>query len=334
MVSSAKLVIRVDRRKFLSGAVALGGAVMLGRTGRAPMWNFDADSWVGDARAWTAHIRTMHWNGEPAGMIHNLLVHHAAEIDAAVGEAPSSGVRAGLLRAEAEALTLAADTALFDLGQFGKAERHLNAAMRCAQHSDDTRLCSAVFSKRSMLAVYAHNYDDAVLAADAGMEYTRGNPLAMTKNFVNRAEAHAVNGDIVKALRDVDAAREASADATADDALPWLNYFDIDGTEGAVWLHLDRPKDAIPPLRRSLDAIGEKRSLAVVSCADLATALGGVGAPDQAVHVLLPVLPVAASTHSVERRARVQAAWRAVEPYNTPATRALRDQLRLYHLAA
>ena len=306
------------------------------------MWSVNADDPIAGARAWTTHIRGMRWCGEPSGMVHSLLVHHAADIDATIGEAPSSDVRAGLLRAEAEALITAGNVSFFDMGAHGTAEREFKSAMRCARHSDDMRLCGWVFANQSALDIYRHAPDDAVLAADAGMEYTKANPLLSADVLKMRAEAHAVNGDMVRALRDIDNTREAFRDATPEDTPEWLSSDSktsvdvgrIDGMEGAVWLRLNRPHNAVAPLRRALNANPGNRSYAIVLHADLSIALGRIGEPDEAVRVLLPVLPVAASTHSVERRARVQAAWRAVEPYNTSATRALRDRLRLYHLAA
>jgi len=300
------------------------------------MWPEAEDGSISAARAWTASIRTMYWRGEPAGMVHNLLVHHAAELDAAVGDAPSSAVMAGLLRAEAEALAVAGTVAYFDMGRYGAAHRELKNAMRCARHSDDMRMCGWIFAKQSHLAWCQHNKDDAILTANAALEYTQANPLASADVFTRRAVAHAMDGNEAAALRDIDNAAEAASDATPADTPDWLIGFDsarVAGLAGLVRLTLGQPQEAVTELRRALTVDVAGNHAAVLS-ADLATGLGRIGEPDEGARTLFPVLPVAATSHSVERRARLQTAWRTLQPANTPATRALRDQLRTYRLIA
>ena len=287
------------------------------------------------ARKWLDHIRSLHWTGEPASKIYDLLMHHAYSIDEGIGELGESEDRRNLLAIQAQTLTLAGNVAFLDLGKHRMAERLYRAAVRAGKRSSDPRLCSWIYSKMAHRRIYDPASDpimlyDALYYSDSAKKYADGNPVVLASTYKTKAEIYATLGAETKAMRTLDLASEQLRLASAFPE--WHNHFgpaNISSMEGTCYLRLGNAKQAIASLESALAIEREDKAHEVIVLADTARAHAGIGEPERATELLMRAVPTASRAHSAIRTTRIRNARTALDPWATePFVRELDGAMR------
>ncbi|MDT3396110.1 XRE family transcriptional regulator [Streptomyces sp. B1866] len=222
-----------------------------------------------------------------------------------------------------------------DLGQYAAAATHSRMVWRCAESAGDNGLRAWVRSVQSLIAYWQENYAQAADVAKAGLPYADSGTIA-ARLLSLEARAAAALGDTPRALRSLEAAKDARSACTANSDLPGVFTF----PEAKQWTYTGTALLTVggrPQVNRAIalyeSAPRQDRSFGDLQAArhDLATAHLVNGDIDGVRETLTAVLDVEPGrrTASISKRLHALSAHLAEPTYaRSPMVRSLRDNVR------
>ncbi len=339
MTAFEAMGIPMDRRKFLLNSAALAVGAALEPTRHSVLDLFDDDP-LPHAVGRLEYIRGLKWSGEPAHLVHTLLVHHANDLDRMPARFAGSDVRQDLRAVQARAFSDAGGTAFYDLGLHYQAEMHFRSGMQAAKKSNDPRLQAKLCANLASRRVHDPSGDeaslhDALWIADSGVKYADGNPFILTDIYNWQAFIHASLENESATREALEQASIAMESAKSSDEPEWLrgvSMAQVQETAGCSYLRLGEPRRAADEISRALKtraAVGDPNR--VHACEVLtwgAQASAKIKEPEHAVSLLQQAIPVVSRSKSVRRAQEVHLARSALAPWEgEPFMRELDEQL-------
>lgn len=246
-------------------------------------------------------------------------------------------IRTALLRHVGEMAALAGTVQMLDLGDFHAADPLLRLAATCGKEIGDRELIAVAYGCRAFHAGYGgvrrEDVEDGLDWAQAAQDaaWSGGSPRTIAWVCAVASEMHASLGDADGAFQALEEARRALERPAQDErwaGIGWLDEAKVDAYEGGDLVRLGRHDQAIDRLSTALGGLGPSmarhRATALVDRAD---ALAASGDMEAACRDAGQALETVARVHHAETLRRITNVARVVRGHQSPAGRALRENL-------
>ena len=253
--------------------------------------------------------------------------HHLQRITCLKDASMTTANRRRLASAAGEVASLAAWQAL-DLGRPGAAWSYYCLATRAAREAGHRELHAYVVAETSYVLLFGGQVHEALSLVKRARHLARGTtPRLRAWLAAAHAEASAIAGNTVDALRALDQADEAFQQVEPGSGPRWLSYFDqthLIRWKGHCLVLVGQPETTLAVLQEALDSVDatfvRARAGALV---DLATLHLRQGEIDATCNVLGQAFRLARETQSTKNQRRIIEVRRRLRPWN--ATTAVRD---------
>jgi ATP/maltotriose-dependent transcriptional regulator MalT len=246
--------------------------------------------------------------------------HHLQRIARLKNASMATDHRRRLAAAAGEVASLAAWQAL-DLGRPGAAWSYYCLASRAAREAGHRELHAYVIAETSYVLLFGGQVREALSLVKRARHLARAaRPRLRAWLAAAHAEASAIAGSALEALRALDQAEEAFQQVQPGSGPRWLSYFDqahLVRWQGHCLVLVGQPETALAVLQEALDSVDvsfvRARAGALV---DLATLHLRQGEIDATCSVLGQAFQLARETQSTKNQRRIIEVRRRLRPWN------------------